>query len=298
MATNNNVNGPAIAKRVKISKTQQQTLLIALVTSTILGVCGVLAVFFGKYISFNKKVIEAKDESISGYEATIKNVGLCKDTNNDGKFSEDEIKKCNPDALDSSTLVGTLRYNVLVNMANNIDLESVARGNLSDCLDSDGKKINWQKRFDDATDDSEQAQDLAMLKMCSALRVIPDALPAQANEEALMSSLNQVFIMSDWEPENLSPSGSATSGTEGISTIPISLAVEATTDKTRTVLNNIEKSIRTFDLQNARIAWSVGNMLSVRAQGVAYYTEDADVVEESKTVYASEEARKKGNNNR
>lgn len=294
MATNNNPNGPAIAKRVKITKTQQQTLLIALVTSTILGVCGVLAVFFGKYIAFNKKVITAKNESISGYEATIKNVGLCIDTNKDGKYSEDEIKKCNPDELDSSTLTGTLRYNVLVNMANNVDLESVARDSLSDCLEN-GKKINWQKRFDDATDDEEQAKALSMLKMCSALRVIPDALPAQANEEALMSSLNQVFIMSDWEPESLSPSGSATSGTEGISTIPITLSVEASTDKTRTVLSNIEKSIRTFDLQSARIAWSAGNMLSVRAQGVAYYTEDADVVEENKTIYASDDAKKKDN---
>ena len=52
-----NPNGPAVEKRSKISKTQQQTLLIALITAVVVGICGVLAVFFGKYIAFNKKVI-------------------------------------------------------------------------------------------------------------------------------------------------------------------------------------------------------------------------------------------------
>ena len=290
----NNPNGPAVAKRVKISKTQQQTLLIALVTAVVVGICGVLAVFFGKYINFNKRVIAAKDEAISNYEKTIKNVGLCLDRDKDGKFSEDEIKKCNPDDLNSANLTGTLRYNVMVNMANNTDLESVARDSQKDCYDAAGKKIDWQKKFDETEDDEEQSKYLSMLKMCSALRVIPDALPAQMNEEALMSSLNQVFLLSNWEPESISPSGSATTGTTGISTIPISLVVETTNDRAMTVLSNIEKSIRTFDIKTARISWSRNDFLTIRGQGVAYYTEDADVVQTIETVYASDAAKKKG----
>ena len=131
-----------------------------------------------------------------------------------------------------------------------------------------------------------------MLKICSALRVIPDALPAQANEEALMSSLNKICNISRWETEALSPSGNATSGNEGLSTIPVSLSVESSSDTTMTVLSNIERSIRTFDLQTATISWSTNNNLSLQSQGVAYYTENAGVVESNKTVYASNNAKK------
>ena len=293
-----NPNGPAVSKRVKISKTQQQILLITLITATILGVCIVLIIFFGKYIAFNGKVIKAKDEAIVGYEKTIKNVGLCKDTNNDGKFSASELEKCNPDALDSRSLPGTLRYNVMVDMANNTDLESVARNTQADCYDAEGNKIDWQQKFDDTDNDSEQAKYLAMLKMCSALRVIPDAMPAQANEEALMSSLNQIFITSEWDPEALSPSGDAVSESSGLATIPISLSVESNVDKTLTVLNNIERSIRTFDLQSATVSWSANDFLSLDAQGVAYYTGDSGLAETTKTVYATDEAAKKAGGKR
>ena len=285
----NNPDGPASSKRLKISKTQQETLLIVLIAAVVLGVCGVLAVFFGKYIGFNSKVLDAKDAAIADYEKTILNIGLCKDTD------REEIRKCNPDTLDSTSMPGSLRYNVMVNMANNSDLESVARESQEDCYDSDGKKIDFQEKFDDTENDEEKARYLAMLKMCSALRVIPDALPAQPNEEALMSSLNQIFNMSNWEPEALSPSGNVVSGTEGLSTIPVSLSVEANSDKTMNVLNNIERSIRTFDLQTATVSWSGENFLTLQSQGVAYYTEDADVAETNKTVYASSSARKKTN---
>lgn len=291
--TDKNPNGPAISKRIKISKTQQQTLLIVLVAAVVLGICGVLIVYFGKYIGFNSKVIEAKDQAISDYEKTITNVGLCRDTNKDGKFSDEEIRKCNPDTLDSSTMPGSLRYNVMMNMANNTDLESVARESQKDCFDANGDKIDWQKKFDETENDEEKSRYMSMLKMCSALRVIPDALPAQANEEALMSSLNQIFNISAWDPEALSPSGNVVSGTEGLSTIPVSLSVEADSAKTMTVLNNIERSIRTFDLQTATVSWSGQNYLALQSQGVAYYTEDADVVESNKTVYASNNAKKK-----
>ena len=288
-----NPNGPAVSKRVKISKTQQQMLLISLFSATALSILVVLMIFFGKYIAFNNKVISAKDGAIVAYEKTIKNVGLCKDTNNDGKFSAGELEKCNPDALDSASMPNTLRYNVMVNMANNADLESVARNSQADCYDADGNKIDWQQRFDNTENDEEQAKDLAMLKMCSALRVIPDAMPAQANEEALMSSLNQIFIISQWEPEALSPSGNIEDESSGLATIPISLSVESNSAKTLTVLDNIERSIRTFDLQTATISWSGRDFLTLDAQGVAYYTEDSGLKENTETVYATDNAKKK-----
>ncbi len=287
-----NPNGPAISKRIKISKTQQETLLITIVSSTLLGICGVLLVFFVKYINFNGKVIDAKDQAITDYESTIKNIGLCKDSNRDGKFSDDELKKCNPDSLDSSSMPGTLRYNVLVDMANNVDLESVASSVQSGCLDSDNKKINWQEKYDQANEDSQKSEALAMVKKCSSLRVVPDALPASANELALMSSLNKIFLLSNWEPESLSPSGNVAVDDSGLSTIPVSLAVEAGTKTTMNVLNNIEKSIRTFDLRNAVVAWTNNDFLSLKAQGTAYYTQNAGVVETKKIITANSNTKK------
>ena len=50
MAEDKNPNGPAFTKRLKISKTQQQTLLITMITAIILGVCLVLGIYFVKYI--------------------------------------------------------------------------------------------------------------------------------------------------------------------------------------------------------------------------------------------------------
>ncbi|MBQ3325762.1 hypothetical protein IJG79_01270 [Candidatus Saccharibacteria bacterium] len=293
MEKDTNPNGPAVSKRAKISKTQQETLLITIVASTLLGICGVLFVFFTKYINFNSKVIEAKDEAIVDYEKTIKNIGLCKDTNRDGKFSDDELKKCDPDSLDSSTMTGTLRYNVLVDMANNQELETVATSAQSGCFDSDNKKINWQEKFDSASSDESKAEALAMVKQCSSLRVIPDALPAQANELALMSSLNKLFLISNWEPESLSPSGTVAVEESGLSTIPVSLAVEAGTKTTMDVLNNIERSIRTFDIRNAVVSWSGNNFLSLKAQGVAYYTQNAGVVETKKTITAKDSRKRR-----
>lgn len=296
MAEENNEGGPAFAKRLKISKTQQETLIIVLIAAVVLGVSGVLAIFFGKYIGFNSKVIEAKDTAISDYEKTITNIGLCKGADKEGHFSDEALAKCNPNTLDSTSMPGSLRYNVMVNMAKNADLESVARDSQSDCYDADGKKIDFQKKFDETDNDEEKARDLSMLKMCSALRVIPDALPAQANEEALMSSLNEIFNRSNWVPESLSPSGNVVSGTEGLSTIPVSLSVEAGSDVTMNVLTNIERSIRTFDLQTATISWSSQDKLTLQSQGVAYYTNNGDIVENNKTVYASNSARKKAGN--
>lgn len=293
-----NENGPAVSKRSKISKTQQQTMFIVLIASIIVGVSAVLGIYFFKTIKFNSKVIEAKDEAISDYEKTIKNVGLCRDTDRDGKYSDEELSKCDPDSIDSSTMSGTLRYNIMVDMAKNVDLESVARESDSACFSDDGKKIDFQKLYDDAETDSERSRYISMLKACSALRVIPDALPAQANEEALMASLNQIFILSGWEPEALSPSGNAVSNAEGVSTIPISLKVEANSGTTVTVLNNIERSIRTFEISSARITWSGTDSLTLQAQGSAFYTEDADVVETNKTIYASSAARKKGSSSK
>lgn len=282
----------AVGKRIRISKMQKQMLLAVLAASLVMGISGVLMIFFIKNIGFNGKVIGAKDEAITNYEKTIKNVGLCVDQNRDGRYSEEELKKCDPKTVKIEEVPDSLRYNVLSSMTNNKDLESVGRESLKECYNDKGEKLNYEKAYQNAGNDEVRMYQLYLTKMCSALRVIPDALPAQENAEALMSSLNQIFIISGWEPESLSPSGSASSSKiPGLGVIPVSLGVEANNEKTMRVLNNIENSIRSFDINSATISWS-GKRLELRAQAAAYYTTPVEVSETVKTIYASDKAKK------
>lgn len=284
--------GGAISKRLKISKAQQTIIMIVLATSVALGLCLVLSIRFVKYISFNSRVIDAKDTAVASYEKTIKNIGICNKPKG-SSYTLDELKKCNPNSLSSEQLSGTLRYNIMETMAANTDLESVARESQDDCTTADGKKINWKARYDREEDEDKKAYYLDMVKMCSSLRVIPDALPAQQNVEALLASLNQIFIVSGWDPEALSPNDNEEeSPIEGVQTIPVSLSVQSSVAQTMTVLTNIEKSIRTFDISAASIEWSGTDQLSLQAQASAYYLEESGLEEKVETIYASKNARK------
>lgn len=132
-----------------------------------------------------------------------------------------------------------------------------------------------------------------MMQICSALRVIPDALPSNVNEEALLASLNKIFILSNWDPETISPGGTAkVDEKNGLGVIPVNLSIEADTAKAFRVLNNMEKSIRTFDVTTANIEWSGKDGFTLNAQANSYYVEPMTLKEEIKTVYANEKKAK------
>lgn len=287
----------SVGKRIKINKMQQQMMLAVIGTSLAFGVCLVLSVYFIKLINFNSKVITAKNESIKNYYTAIKNVGICVDDNNDGKYTDVELAKCDPNAIDVTTISNTLRYNTMVTMANNTDLESVARDAQKDCYDSNGKKNDYTEVYRNATTTEERDNALYMMRKCSALRVIPDALPSSQNKEALLASLNQLFYTAGWEPESLSPgSGSTASPVSGLLAMPVSLSVKTDTATTLKVLQSIEKSIRPFIISSARISWSGDNALGsqnleLTASAVAFYTSPVSVSETTKTVYASKGAK-------
>ena len=288
----------SFGKRFRINKLQQQMMLATLGASLLLGVSIVVSVHLIKYMDFNVKVIKKRDEAIANYNMAIKNVGICKDTDKDGKFSDKELKSCNPQTIDVSSMPGTLRYNVMVGMATNTNLESVARGSQKNCYGSDGKRIDFTAAYSKATNDDERSYDLKMIKMCSALRVVPDALPAQKNDEALLASLNQIFLLSGFEPEQLSPGTNyKQSRVTGVSTIPVSLMVKRSEAETMAIISNIEKSIRAFSLSSAQIKWGSnlgnGNMkLELLAQGAAFYSAESTVQEKTEIVRAKEEKAK------
>lgn len=283
----------APSKRVKISRAQQLTMLEVLVASLVFGACAVVSIFLIKYISFNTRIIAAKNQAITDYDQSLRNVGVCADLDRNGRLSNDEIAKCDPSAVSLSSVPNSLRYKVLMQMAQNADLESVARQRNDKCYDKNGARIDFNARYEEATDDADKQLYMQLSKICSALRVIPDALPAQQNTEALMASLNQVLLLTGWEPERLTPRDDVIeSRIEGVGVIPVTLQVDGANDVVLRALDNIEKSIREFDIASGTIQWT-NSGLSLNALANAYYLEDANAIETKVVMKATDKVRRR-----
>lgn len=280
----------AIGKRAKISEAQQYMLLSVLGAAVFLGAAISLTTRFIKQISFNAEVIAAEEESIKNYSKVIKETGVCTAPKGEN-YSDEELKKCDPDSIETSQIPNTLRSNVLENLAANEALSSVPDTSNSDCRDSDTDKPLTYKQLNDAYKNANTTDERKIafqkIKTCSALRVIPDALPSSKNEEALLASLNQLFNISGWLPQSLSPSGSSSTLNVGtnLNSIDVSVSVEAGTDITNNVLDSIERSIREFDINTATIEWA-NNNLTFRARASAYYVTPSTISETTKVISA------------
>ena len=279
----------AIGKRAKISKAQQHMILAVLGASIVLGSAISLTVNFVKHIVFNAKVIAAEEASIASYTSVIKNTGVCLKPKGN-TYSKEELVKCNPDEIEAEQVPDTLRANVLINLASNQALNSVPKEDNSICRNPKTSKqytfaeLNEMRKEAKSTEELNAASQL--IKSCSALRIVPDALPAYYNEEALLASLNKLFNASNWTPESISPSGTA--GTpdsdSNLDSISVNLAVEAGTGTTTTVLSNIERSIREFNIEAATIEWKSNDTLSLQARANAYYTSPSSILEKDTTI--------------
>lgn len=286
----------AIEKRAKISEAQQYMLLSVLGASLFLGTAISMVSHFIQQISFNTEVIMAEDEAIVAYSKAIKQTGICKSPKDD-VYTDDELKKCDPDSIDVSEIPGTLRANILENLAASSELNSVQKEDEKSCINPSTNKNYTYAELNELYESANTASELdsasKLIKSCSALRVIPDALPAFKNEEALLASLNKIFLVSGWEPESLSPSGSATSTALGLNlnALSVRLSIEADSATTLNVLNNIERSIREFNVDRATIEWS-DDGLTLQAQATAYYMDESTLKETTKTIKAQGDTKK------
>ncbi|MBR3233170.1 hypothetical protein IKF74_02755 [Candidatus Saccharibacteria bacterium] len=279
----------AIGKRLKIDKAKQNMLLAVAGASFILGISLVFAVYFLRYIRFNSTVISEKDKAIQGYSDAIRDIGICRRPS--GKvYNGSELNSCDPNDPDTLNKVekDSLRYEIVTNVSQNKSLEDVGRTGLSVCYDtSTGKRLSFDsllQRYRYAATDEAAANYLNMIGMCSALRVIPDALPSTANQLALGASLNKIFQISRYEPEGITPGEAEESDLPGIGGIGINLQVESNAETTMRVLGNLEKSIREISIRTARIEQS-NNSLKLDASATAYYTEPAMINEKIETVF-------------
>lgn len=283
-------NNEKTDKRQKISKAQQLTMLEVLGASLVLGTCIVLSIFMIKYIKFNTVIITEKNEAITEYDQTLRNVGICVDTDGNGRLTEEELNNCEPNSTSLSSVKNSLRYNILSVMAQNEDLESVARQRAANCYDETGDKIDFNKLYELSSDDLERDQYMQMSKICSALRVVGDALPTQQNTEALMASLNQIFIVTETEPERLVPRDDVVVSTiEGVEVIPTTIRMEGADTVVMSVLNNLEKSIREVNITSATVEWT-NRGISINAQANSYYLGALNDIEITETLRASTKA--------
>lgn len=279
----------AILKRAKISQAQQMMLLSVMGASVFLGIAASLSIHFIDQISFNAKVIAEEEKTVVAYSQAIQKIGIC--TKPAGTiYTDEELKKCSPNSIAVARVPGTLRSNVLQNMAANENLVAVPNESTSDCINPITKKnytySEMQENYQNANGDEQLNAATNLIQNCSALRVIPDALPAFKNEEALLASLNKIFIISGWEPDSLSPTGTSMPADFGtnLNTLSLRLSVESGTDTTMRVLSNIERSIREFSISRATIEWGSNNTLLLQAQATAYYMTPSTLQETTKTV--------------
>ena len=278
----------AVSKRIKISSAEQQILIAVFIAALFLGAGLCLSLRFSKQISYNAKVLGAEGDAIKNYSEVIKNTGICTAPRGD-TYTDEELNNCNPDDIEVAEIPGTLRAEILDSVAANAALNSVPKDDDTSCMNPSTQKPYTYKELTKIYNEATGAQALKsasqLIQNCSALRIIPDALPSFRNEEAMLASLNKVFYLSNWVPNSLSPgSEEPESSVDGLYALGIDLEIEADAAITKSFLANAERSIREFHIRNANIEWSEGGGLNFSAQATAYYMDETTLNEVTTTV--------------
>lgn len=271
----------AVGKRAKISEAQLYMMVAVFATAVLLGITLSLVSYFFQRINFNNKILGRQDNAIRNYTETISSTGLCVKPKGD-TYNNDELNSCNPNNITIDQVPESLKYNILNNLASNEDLASVPKETNADCINPNTNKYytfqelrdNYNTVSEHENNEKELQTAIGLMQTCTALRIIPDALPSSGNQFALLAGLNKLFLISDWEPESLSPNGASTdtNTTNGVESLSVRLSVEADTAVTMDVLHNIERSIREFDIKTATIEWKNDQKLSLEANATAYHT--------------------------
>ena len=280
----------ALSKSVKISQAQQYTLLAVLGAGIFLGLAVAIVIHFVNKISFNAEVISEEDASIVAFSEAIEKIGICRKPKSGNTYSDKELEDCDPNAIDVTSIPGTLRSNVLQVLAANKALSSVPKEDASSCINPTTKQnftyAELNKIYDSATTTDERVAATKLIQNCSALRVIPDALPAYRNEEALLSSLNKIFLISNWEPDVISPTGEYDVAVfdPTLNTISVRMLVDTDFATTMTFLKNLERSIREYDIEYAGIEWSGDNSINLLIRANAFYVTPSELIKTTITV--------------
>ena len=179
--------------------------------------------------------------------------------------------------------------------SSNINFESVARKTLSVCINPETNEQYSSAELKEMKMNSKTTNEkryyMNAMKICSALRVIPDSLPTSKNTEALLASLNQIYINSDWSPSSIAPNNSSNkSNIEGLSSIPVNFNNEdanVSFEQINNLLGNISKSIRYFNVVSLKFEMPKGGEnVKFSASAEAYYANEILSSETNETITA------------
>ena len=170
----------------------------------------------------------------------------------------------------------------------NENLEVLARTRSADCASITAMDL-----------EKAGISDLELSRTCSALRIIPDALPAGNNIEATLASMNKLLLeasntihieslsadevdMSESEYSSDDDSDSDEEGAMSIVPVGVSFMVSDSTETVHAALDAIERSVRNYDIASATISFkdasenadgeSVGPQIELTATYRAYYS--------------------------
>lgn len=222
-------NELASVKRLEITRLTRQIFIIVAVASVALGITIVGIVYLSKSITFNSKVIGAKEETLATYESNLDNIRL----------------------LNKSVM----------ELSSDQALESVARERDPGCVDLEGNLI--------------ESDDLSITRTCSALRVVPDAMPSRANPTALGASLTKLItypgITIDASAVGKETVSSTVSIAPRVGSIPATFLVVGQPNNINGLLLQLESSIRPISPSTVNLEWRSGDNLALSAQTNAYF---------------------------
>ncbi len=204
----------------------------------------------------------------------------------------------------------------LVNISN--DVESMST---NEYLESVGRQRSKICKTEDIESFEYSLSRISIARTCTALRVIPDSMPSVFNQEAAVSSLNQLLLWSNGGSgvgiESLGLDRTASIPARfPVSTVtgddsseydpslltvnPIGITVSLTdgTSKVMGALDMIERSIRPFDISSFALAWTedadANSGIELTATYVGYYSNKKTITINEKTLCASSDSKKCG----
>lgn len=185
-------------------------------------------------------------------------------------------------------------------LSDNGALEVVARTRSSDCA---GLSVS-------SLDANSSIEDVELSRTCTALRVIPDALPSQMNDEATLASLNWLLLWSDpsividgisgtdVEGVTLTDKDGKSNSSTSLKPTGAAVSINDGSAKVHKALDTIENSIRNFDIASATISWAGGTMserntyipetIELNATYRAYYSDAVKIEKKSKKICADD----------
>lgn len=229
-------NGPALAKRAKIDKAQQNMLIAVGVASVVFGITLVMVVYFAKTISFNAKLIGVKDEVITSYKQTQSSLEA---------ISEQVFE-----------------------LANNENFESVARQRSEDCRAAN----NLDEIQEYSLEELNKASECSALRVITdALPTVENIETALTSFIILLELPENGTQVTNATAADVM---STTIGDDTLlNTIGITLTFDD--DDSNRIMNSltsIEKSIRNYDIRLASMTFRDNSGLEINAEYSTYFS--------------------------